>query len=277
MGRILAGLAIGVVIAAPPLAQAQGDVTYRCTGADGKKYYGSAIPMPCAGRLVEVLNSGGMVVKRIDPEEEERQRQAKLAREGKAPTQQTPQERDEERRNRALLATYTSVKDVEDARARALSDNAQQAGRFEQRIQELQQRKGRYAKEMDTYKKDGKASATIEDNIKNVELEIAAQESLLQQKKGEIPSINAKYDEDVRRYRSLTELDPSGRAKALGMEKGVTVKGQTGSRYEDQRNLTDAQRRAAQERYELQRLEQDRENERRRAEYQRRLQQQQAR
>lgn len=271
---ILGGFAIGVVVALPLLAQAQGALTYRCVGGDGKKYYGSAIPMQCAGRLVEVLNSSGMVVKRIDPEQEERDRQAKLAKEGKAPTQQTPQERDEERRNRALLATYTSVKDVEDARARALSDNAQQAGRFEQRIKELQQRKARYAKEMDTYKKDGKASATIEDNIKNVELEIAAQESLLQQKKGEIPSINAKYDEDVRRYRSLTELDPSGRAKALGMEKGVTVKGQTGGRYEDQRNQYDAQRRAQQERYELQRLENERENERRRAEYQRRLQQQ---
>ena len=275
MGRILGGLAIGVVAALPLLAQAQGALTYRCTGPDGKKYYGSAIPMQCAGRLVEVLNSGGLVVKRIDPEQEERDRQAKLAKEGKAPTQQTPQERDEERRNRALLATYTSVKDVEDARARALRDNTEQAGRFEQRIQDLRTRKARYEKEMDTYKKDGKASATIEDNIKNVELEIAAQENLLQQKKGEIPSINAKYDEDVRRYKSLTELDPSGRAKALGMEKGVTVTGQPASRTDDQRNQYDAQRRAAQDRYELQRLEQDRENERRRAEYQRRLQQQQ--
>lgn len=270
MGRILGGLAIGVVTALPLLATAQGALTYRCAGNDGKKYYGSTIPMQCAGRLVEVLNSSGLVVKRIDPEQEERDRQAKLAKEGKAPSQQTPQERDEERRNRALLATYTSVKDVEDARARALADNAQQSGRFEQRIKELQVRKTRYQKELDTYKKDGKASRTIEDNITNVDLEIAAQENLIQQKKAEIPSINARYDEDVRRYKSLTGLDPSGRAKALGMEKGVTVKGESGSRYEDQRNQYDAQRRAAQERYELQRLENERENERRRADYQRR-------
>lgn len=212
MGRILWvwGLALGVVVAATQLAQAQG-MTYRCAGADGKKYYGSAIPMQCAGRLVEVLNPGGIVVKRIDPEQEERDRQAKAAKEGRAPAQQTPQERDEERRNRALLATYTSVKDVEDARARALSDNAQQAGRFEQRIQELQTRKARYEKEADTYKKAGKASSTVEDNIKNTELEIAAQESLLAQKKGEIPSINAKYDADLRRYKQLTTGQPAAR------------------------------------------------------------------
>ena len=210
MGRIVWvwGLALGAVLAAPQLAQAQG-LTYRCVGADGKKYYGSAIPMQCAGRLVEMLNSGGMVVKRIDPEQEERDRQAKLAKEGRAPTQQTPQERDEERRNRALLATYTSVRELEDARARALADNAQQAGRFEQRIQDLRTRKARYEKELDTYKKAGKASSTVEDNIKNAELEIAAQESLLAQKKAEIPGINAKYDEDLRRYKQLTAGVPA--------------------------------------------------------------------
>src|SRR5262245_37481699 len=71
MGRILGSIAVAVLTAAPLYAQAQGALTYRCQAADGKKYYGSAIPMQCAGRLVEVLNSGGMVVKRIDPQAEE--------------------------------------------------------------------------------------------------------------------------------------------------------------------------------------------------------------
>ena len=201
MGRILGAVAVAVIGATPLLAQAQS--TYRCTGADGKKYYGSAIPMQCAGRPVEQLNSDGMIVKRFDPEKEERERAAKAAaaeaaRTGK-PTQSIA-ERDEERRNRALLATYTSVKDIEDARVRALRDNATQAGRFEQKIAELKQRRVRYEKELDTYKKDGKVSTTVEDNIKNVDLEIRVQEELLKAKQGEIPSINAKYDEDKKRY-----------------------------------------------------------------------------
>ena len=262
---------------APLFAQAQGNLTYRCAGADGKKYYGSAIPMQCAGRPVEVLNSGGMVVKRIDPAAEEKERAAKAAKEGRGRTEQTLEERDEERRNRALLATYTSAKDIEDARTRALADNAQQAGRFEkrivelrarrvryekeletykkegkrpefqstqerdedrrnrallatytsvkdiedargralrdnatqagrfeQRIKDLQSRRVRYEKELDTYKKAGKASQTVEDNIKNVDLEIAAQEELLRAKKNEVGGINAKYDEDKKRYNAAT-------------------------------------------------------------------------
>jgi len=204
MGRILGGIAVALLGAAPLCAQAQGALTYRCQTADGKKYYGSAIPMQCAGRLVEVLNSGGLVVKRIDPQAEEKERLAKQTKEGKRPEFQSTQERDEERRNRALLATYTSVQDIEDARGRALRDNAAQAGRFEQRIKELQQRRTRYEKELESYKKDGKASSTVEDNIKNTDLEIAAQQELLRAKQGEIPSINSKYDEDKKRYATAT-------------------------------------------------------------------------
>ena len=197
MGRILGVVAVAIIGAAPLLAQAQ--MTYRCTGSDGKKYYGSAIPMQCAGRLVEVLGAGGTIVKRIDPVQEEKDRQAKaLKAAGKS--EQTIEQRDEERRNRALLATYTSVKDIDDARVRALRDNAAQAGRFEQRIKELQTRRTRYEKELETYKKDGKVSTTVEDNIKNVDLEIRVQEELLRNKQGEIPSINAKYDEDKKRF-----------------------------------------------------------------------------
>jgi hypothetical protein len=199
MGRILAGCAVALITAAPLLAQAQA-MTYRCTAKDGKKYYGSAIPSQCLGSPIEVLNSRGMVVKRIDQAAEERARAAKAAAESAGKHEQSIAERDEERRNRALLATYTSVKDIEDARTRALRENAVQAGRFEQRIKELRTRRARYEKELDTYKKAGKASNTVEDNIKNVDLEIAAQEELLSSKKHEVGGINAKYDEDKKRY-----------------------------------------------------------------------------
>jgi hypothetical protein len=201
-----------MLAAAPLCAQAQGGLTYRCTGADGKKFYGSAMPMQCAGRLVEVLNSQGMVVKRIDPAAEEKERAAKAAREGRAPAEQSIAERDEERRNRALLATYTSAKDIEDARARALADNAVQAGRFEKRITDLRARRTRYEKELEAYKKDGKASSTVEDNIKNTDLEIGAQEELLKAKRNEVGGINAKYDEDKKRYGEATAKAASARA-----------------------------------------------------------------
>jgi len=215
MGRIFGFTSLVMLAAMPLLAQAQGAATYRCKGADGKRYYGSAIPMQCAGQPVEVLNSGGMVVKRIDPEKDERDRAAKAAAaaaaRGDALSSQSIAERDEERRNRALLATYTSVRDIEDARARALKDNATQANRFQQRIKELQTRRARYEKERDAYKKDGKSSTTVEDNIKNVDLEIRAQEELLESKRAEVGGINHKYDEDKKRYNQAIAAKASGK------------------------------------------------------------------
>ena len=60
-----------VLAMASTLAHAQ---TYRCTGKDGKKYYGQSVPAQCAGATVEQLNSQGMVVRSINPEFESRQR-----------------------------------------------------------------------------------------------------------------------------------------------------------------------------------------------------------
>ncbi len=179
-------------------AQAQG-LTYRCKGKDGKKYYGATIPQQCVGEPVEVLNDRGFVVKVIDQIGDQRKREAEAA-EAERRAEREAANKDIERRNRALLATYTSVKDIEDARTRALNENAQQAGRFEQKIAELRSRRGRYEKELETYKKDGKVSTTVEDNIKNIDLEIKVQEDFLTAKKKEVETINAKFDDEKKRY-----------------------------------------------------------------------------
>src|SRR4051794_23416647 len=68
-------LAAGLALA-PLTAQAQ---SYRCVGADGKKYYGSTIPQECMGLLVEQLSPEGHVIRRHDPQGDEKQRIAKEA------------------------------------------------------------------------------------------------------------------------------------------------------------------------------------------------------
>src|SRR5438067_10523023 len=117
-------LAATALVLVPLAAQAQQpqQATYRCTGNDGKKYYGSTIPMQCVGRPIEQLNKQGMLVRRIDPEGEEKERAEKAAAEAKAKEEEAAT-REQSRRNRALLATYTSERDIDEARARALKDN----------------------------------------------------------------------------------------------------------------------------------------------------------
>jgi len=197
----LAAVAVGAMLATlPPFAEAQ---SYRCVGADGKKYYGQTIPRPCIGEVVEQLNPQGMVIRRIDPKGSAAEREAKAAQEQKK-REEAIARREELRHNRALLATYTSVEDIENARGRALAGNAQAIKDADDRIDQLKQRQEKLAKEMATYK-DKAPPAELKRDIKNAEIDLAAQESLRAAKQKDMTTINAKYDADKNRYIELTQ------------------------------------------------------------------------
>ena len=124
--------------------------TYRCTGNDGKKYYGSTIPNACIGRPLELINKQGLVVKRIDPEGDEKARIAKEA-EAEKKREQEAATQDARRRNRALLATYTSEKDIEDSRARDLRNHERGVHEVEKRIEDIRKRQAQFQKEIGKY------------------------------------------------------------------------------------------------------------------------------
>lgn len=203
MNRItsLATIIVGCALAAlPTLVQAQ---SYRCTGADGKRYYGQTIPRPCIGQVVEQLNEQGLVVRRIEPRSTADEREAKAAEEKKRREEELAR-REELRRNRALLATYTSVDDIESARNRALQGNAQAIKDVEERIAQIKSRQEQLAKEMEAYK-DRPAPEELTRDIRNAEIDLAAQQGLRQAKRKEAEAINAKYDEDRQRFVELTQ------------------------------------------------------------------------
>jgi hypothetical protein len=181
----------GLLIAAaalllPPLpaeaqrAGAAGTSTYRCVTKDGRKVYGATIPPQCVGQPVEELNKRGLVVRRIDPEAESKARKAKAAAAAEEAEQKAARQ-EEERRNNALLATYTSTKDIEDAHARVRSNTEKTIRAIESRIAQLQAAK------------EGKS-----------ETELKQQEQLLEAKQKELAQINARFDEDKKRFARLT-------------------------------------------------------------------------
>jgi len=202
------GFAAAALLLVPLVAPAQQvtQPTYRCTGNDGKKYYGSTIPMQCVGRPIEQMNKHGLVVRRIDPEGEEKERAEKVAAQAKAKEQEAAT-REQSRRNRALLATYTSERDIDDARARALKDNQETVRDVENKIEALKKRRAGYDKELEFYqdKKGGaQLPAKLAEDIKNTEIDLRAQEELLAVKRKEVDVINARYDDDKKRYGELT-------------------------------------------------------------------------
>lgn len=205
MAPKIAVIAAAALMLAPLVAQAQpkGErYTYRCTGTDGKKYYGSTIPSACLGQPIDQLNERGVRVKRIDPAGDEKARLEKEAEE-KRLADEAAEKREALRRNRALLATYTSVKDIDSARRRALSDNQKAVQEAASRIEMLMKRRAAYDKELEFYK-DGKPPAKLAEDIRATEVDIEATQGLLESKQKETANINTRYDEDRRRYIELT-------------------------------------------------------------------------
>jgi hypothetical protein len=207
MPAYLVVLTAAALLAMPLAAQAQNreQYTYRCVGKDGKKYYGQTIPNACLGLPLELINKQGFVVKRIDPEGDEK---AKLAREEEAQKKREADNavKDSQRRSRALLATYTSEKDIQDSRNRALVENKKQIEETQGRIAEIKKRKERSEKELELFKTSGKGTPPprLKEEIDIAELDLKAQESVLSSKRKDGELINARYDDDLKRYRELT-------------------------------------------------------------------------
>jgi hypothetical protein len=144
-------------------------------------------------------------VKRIDPEGDEKARLAKEAEAEKKRELETAQ-KESMRRNRALLATYTSEKDIEESRQRDLATHQRSVQEVENRIAEIKKRQEQYQKELTAFEEPGKGPppARLKEELTNAEIDLKAQQSLLDAKKKEAVTINARYDEDRRRYREAT-------------------------------------------------------------------------
>ena len=181
MLRILLAAAVAAL---PLAAQAQ---SYRCVGKDGKKYYGQSVPVQCVGQPVEQLNAQGVVVKRIDAAASADERARKDADEADRKKREALA-KEQGRKDNALLSSYASEKDIDIARARALESDQRTVKDAEERVAALKKR--RAAPGADT---------------KAIDADLKAQETLLAAKRKGIAAINAKYDEDKKRFVEITK------------------------------------------------------------------------
>ena len=193
---VTAALAAFVIAALPIAAEAQ---SFRCVGKDGRRYYGQVVPRECIGQPYEQLNKQGMVIKRIDPTVREEDPAVKAAEEEKQREKEAAA-REEARRSRALLATYTSEKDIDAARARALAEPQRQIADIEANIAQREKRLAELGKRKAAPNK----SAAVEQEIQAAQSGLAAQQELLAVKKQIVEAIKARYDEDKKRYLQLT-------------------------------------------------------------------------
>lgn len=191
---------LAVLCAATALAQTR---MYKCVDEKGKVYYTQVPPKECLGRETQELSRQGQVTKRseavLTPEqqaarEEERRKQA----------EKEAAEREERRKNQALLSTYSSEKDIEDTRARAIRENDAAIQEIQKLIANAEKRKKALDAEKEFYLKKP-MPPKLQEDIKNNDIEIKNQLGAMEAKKKQVAAINAKYDDDKRRYVELTK------------------------------------------------------------------------
>ena len=206
-------LKLQVVILATLLALAASPASalYKCKDSKGKTYYTDRPPAECLGKEVDELSKQGTVVKKREAALTPEQLAAREA-ETKRKQEEELAAKEEKRKNKALLNTYASEKDVEDGRQRALKQVEEATKEIEKRIAAAKKRTKALEREKEFYVKTPMPKK-LKDDLRNNEMDVQVQQEALAARKKEIDEINAKYDENKRRYLELTGGKPKTAAK----------------------------------------------------------------
>jgi hypothetical protein len=185
--------------------------SYRCVAKDGRKYYGATRPPQCMDVATEALSAQGTVIGRIEAPLTPEQRAAReAAAKDNAAADAARREAEhaamvQARRDQALLQTYANERDIELVRQRAIADNQRATAQVEARIAALKKRQEALGKEGAAIKAGQKPRENFDQDVKAVAYDLQLQEQLLESRKRDAAAINARYDEEKRKYRELTQ------------------------------------------------------------------------
>jgi hypothetical protein len=175
---------------------------YCCNDPAGKQVCGDILPQACLGRPHREVGESGMTLRHIDAPLTAEQRAQRVAEEERNKIEEE-RRKEQQRKDQALLNTYGNEKDIEVMRKRAEADVYQSVKNAESKIVEARTLRKKFENEAEFYKKKA-LPAEIQKGLRDADVEIKAQESVIDAKKKELEIIRLKYDDDLRRYQDLT-------------------------------------------------------------------------
>ncbi|MCX7175667.1 MAG: hypothetical protein NT159_17420 [Proteobacteria bacterium] len=175
--------------------------SYCCSDERGRQVCGDSLPRECFGRAYREVSERGTTLRQVEAPltpEQQAQRDAELA--SKKKEERAAME--EKRKNQALLNTYSSEKDVDVARARALTDVESRAKEVQAKYTEAVKRKQKLDGELEFYKKKPMPPELTE-QIRASEAEIKAQQNAIEAKRQETEQVRIRFDDEKKRYLEL--------------------------------------------------------------------------
>jgi Domain of unknown function (DUF4124) len=207
---IKASLSAGLWLASA-VASAQ---IYTCVDARGRKLTSDRPIAECADREQKELNTSGTVKRTVKPvmtAEEQRAFDDKQ----KDAAEEAARQLEEKRKDRALLTRYPNRATHDKERTEALAQVDAVMKAATKRIGELAVQRKEIDTEMEFYKKDpAKAPLSLKRQIDDHNNSVAVQKRFIADQEGEMKRINARFDEELVKLKTLWLLtgNPGGAA-----------------------------------------------------------------
>jgi len=187
-----------------------GERIYKWVDEKGVTHYGQTIPTEYRDQAASEMNKRGLTVKRIDAVAVITPDQRRAAEE-RAQRDREEQKRQFEQRRRdvALVNTYTSTREIDDARERSLAVPIQALKGLEPRLKKAQERLTTLQAQMENIRRSGKTvSDPLQEEGNEQKLEVDSLRTEQERYEGQIAAIRAKYENDKKRYVELSEAGP---------------------------------------------------------------------
>jgi len=203
-GMVMAGLALALT-----LADAAAAKIYKWTDEKGVTHYGEVIPPEYKDQAAQEMSHHGITLRKWDaaaastitPEQ-------RRAAEDKAVREREERQRafEQRRRDLALLNTYTSAQEIDDARDRNLQLPNQAIRGLEPRLKKAQERLTSLEQQMAGLAQAGKrVPEHLRADVAEQKEEVETIQAEIERHKAQIQVIRGKYEEDKKRYLEVTQ------------------------------------------------------------------------
>ncbi|HWP94914.1 MAG TPA: DUF4124 domain-containing protein [Gammaproteobacteria bacterium] len=189
-------------------APKKGGKLYKWVDENGVVHYGDKIPPEYAKQEREVLTEQGIKVDTLEAQKTPEQLAAEAAeRERQEQERKAAEER--AAHDRMLLATYTSVADLERARDRRIQDLEAQVRVTSGTIANLETQLAELEKQRKTFVASGReVPAQLDQDIEHARADLLRNQQFLIAKQQEIEKTRRTFADDIARFKELRGITP---------------------------------------------------------------------
>ena len=174
---------------------------YCCIDISGKQSCGDILPQACYGRAYREIGPNGQIIREVAAPLTAEQRLQRALQDEQRRIESAKQ-KEQLRKDQALLNTYGSVEELEARRKRALNETLAAIKNAEESIAVTRVERNKFEEEALFYK-NKTLPPEVNQGLRETEFEIRTQEMILATKRKEVETLQVKFDEDRKRLLEL--------------------------------------------------------------------------